>query len=207
MDALAAHAEAVKTVGFEFAKTGQAIDTTWQGLAAVYQAPEAAALFAATGPVRMVSASVGEDIESVGRALTTYAIEVKEIKAQLAALKSRAEEFVDSIHGDKDWRDDEEAVDRHNGLISAVNTQVAAFFEAQRRCANTITPCTAGGSTGPTTVTARSMTASAATPPTCSTRRPVRRAYCPVGECGEARPLAAVLSPFLPASIDAWRRR
>ncbi|MCX5068793.1 hypothetical protein OOJ91_23405 [Micromonospora lupini] len=85
-----------------------------------------------------MSASVGEDIQAVGAALATYASEVKEIKAQLAALKGQAEQFVGSVKDDEDWRDDEGKVDQHNGLITAVNTQVAAFFEAQRKCANTI---------------------------------------------------------------------
>ncbi|MET7821790.1 hypothetical protein [Micromonospora zamorensis] len=138
MEQLATHAQTIKTTGVDFAKTGQTIDTTWQGLAAVYEAPEAAQLFAASGPIRTVSASVGEDVQAVGTALATYASEVKEIKAQLAALKGQAEQFVESTKDDDDWREDEGKVNQHNGLISAVNTQVAAFFEAQRKCANTI---------------------------------------------------------------------
>ncbi|NYH43973.1 hypothetical protein HNR22_003700 [Micromonospora jinlongensis] len=138
MEQLATHAQTIKTTGVDFANTGQAIDTTWQGLAAVYEAPEAAQLFAASGPIRTVSASVGEDVQAVGTALATYASEVKEIKAQLAALKGQAEQFVESTKDDDDWREDEGKVNQHNGLISAVNTQVAAFFEAQRKCANTI---------------------------------------------------------------------
>ncbi|MEU7919639.1 hypothetical protein [Micromonospora zamorensis] len=138
MEQLATHAQTIKTTGVDFANTGQTIDTTWQGLAAVYEAPEAAQLFAASGPIRTVSASVGEDVQAVGAALATYAREVKEIKAQLAALKGQAEQFVESTKDDDDWREDEGKVNQHNGLISAVNTQVAAFFEAQRKCANTI---------------------------------------------------------------------
>jgi hypothetical protein len=138
MDALATHAQTIQATGGDFANTGQAVDSTWQGLAAAYKAPEAEQLFAATGPVRTVSASVGEDVQAVGAALATYATEVKEIKAQLAALKGQAEQFVGSIKDDEDWRDDEGKVNQHNGLITAVNTQVAAFFEAQRKCANTI---------------------------------------------------------------------
>ncbi|MET7964857.1 hypothetical protein [Micromonospora zamorensis] len=138
MEQLATHAQTIKTTGVDFANTGQAVDTTWQGLAAVYEAPEAAQLFAASGPIRTVSASVGEDVQAVGTALATYASEVKEIKAQLAALKGQAEQFVESTKDDDDWREDEGRVNQHNGLISAVNTQVAAFFEAQRKCANTI---------------------------------------------------------------------
>ncbi|WP_203929256.1 hypothetical protein, partial [Virgisporangium ochraceum] len=138
MEKLAGHATSAKTVGTDFAATGQAVDTTWQGMAAPYKAPEAAQLFAATGPVRTTSASVGEDLQTVGTALSTYASEVKAIKAQLASLKTQAEQFVASVKDDDEWREDEGKVNQHNGLISSVNTQVAAFFEAQRKCANTI---------------------------------------------------------------------
>ena len=138
MAALTGHAAAITKVGGDFAATGQRVNAIWQGLAAFYTAPEAAQLFAATGPVQSVSGSVGEDIEAVGAALTAYATEVAEIKRQLAALQSQAGSFVSSVDGDDDWREDEGKVDQHNQLIQSVNTQVAAFFEAQRRCANTI---------------------------------------------------------------------
>ena len=138
MDTLAAHAETVKAVGRDFASTGQSVDTTWQGLAAVYRAPEAAQLFAATNPVRTVSEFVGEDLQTVGTALATYAEEVRRIKAELATLRGMATDFVESVRDDEDWHGDEAKVDRHNAILRGVNIHVAAFQDAERRCANTI---------------------------------------------------------------------
>jgi hypothetical protein len=70
MNALTAHAGAIRAAGAAFAATGERIHTTWQALAAVYRAPEADQLLAATGPVKSVSASAGEDIQAAAAART-----------------------------------------------------------------------------------------------------------------------------------------
>jgi hypothetical protein len=138
MDALSGHATTLRGVGSDFADTGQRINSTWQALSGVYHAPEVGQLLAATSPVETISASVGTDMGTVAGALSSYATEVKQIQAALASLKSQAGEFVASTEGDDDWKSDDGKVDRNNQLISSVNTQMAAYFEAQRRCANTI---------------------------------------------------------------------
>lgn len=138
MDALADHAAAIGRTGADFADTGERVDATWQGLAAVYDAPETGQLLAGTGPIRTVSASVGEDLTTVGTALATYAAEVRGIQAQLEALRAQATTFVDSVSGDPDWQADAGRLESHNALLAAVDAQVAAFEEAQRRCAGTI---------------------------------------------------------------------
>jgi hypothetical protein len=138
MEALAGHAAALRGVGSDFATTGQRINTTWQGLRGVYYAPEAGQLLAAIAPVQAISASVGEDIGTLAGALVSYADEVRRIQDQLVSLRSQAGEFITSVAGDDDWTSDGDKVDRNNQLISAVNAQMAAFFDAQRRCANTI---------------------------------------------------------------------
>lgn len=138
MGALDGHASALRATGTDFAATGARIDSTWQGLNGVYDAPEVGQLLAATAPVKTISASVGSDLGTVAAALATYAAEVRQIQAQLASLKTQATEFVAAVHGQDDWTSDGSKVDRNNELIKAVDTQMAAFFEAQRRCANAI---------------------------------------------------------------------
>lgn len=138
MDALAAHARELSAAGSAFADTGQRVHGTWQGLAAVYDAPETGQLLAGTGPVQRVSASVGEDFETVGQVLGSYAAEVREIQARLDALRAQAGDFERSAEGDGDWAEDENKVERNNELINAVNAAVADFEAAQRRCANAI---------------------------------------------------------------------
>jgi hypothetical protein len=90
MAALADHADAIRTAGAGFAETGERIHTTRQGLAAVDRAPEADQLLAATGPVKSVSASVGEDMRAAASALAEYAADVAAIQARLDALRDRA---------------------------------------------------------------------------------------------------------------------
>jgi hypothetical protein len=138
MEALAGHAAALRGVGNAFATTGQRINTIWQQLGGVYHAPEVAQLLAATAPVQTISASVGEDIGILAGALASYADEVRQIQAQMASLRAQASEFVASVAGDEHWRGDGDKVDHNNQLIRAVDAQLAAFFDAQRRCANTI---------------------------------------------------------------------
>ena len=69
MTLLGQHANAITGVGTAFPDTGARVHTTWQGLAPHYLAPEADQLFAATGPVQTVSASLGQDLTTVGTAL------------------------------------------------------------------------------------------------------------------------------------------
>jgi hypothetical protein len=138
MEALAGHAAALRGVANAFATTGQRINATWQQLGGVYQAPEVGQLLAATAPVQTISASVGEDMGTLAGALAGYADEVRQIQAQLASLRSQASGFVASVVGDEHWRRDGGKVDHNNQLISAVDAQLAAFFDAQRRCANAI---------------------------------------------------------------------
>lgn len=138
MDVLAAHGESLRTVGSNLGWTSLAVDSTWQGLAPVYDAPEAWQLLAATGPVRTTGYDVGADVGVVGRAIITYADEVRPIQAQLQSLQSQATSFVDSVEGDDDWNEDGDKVDEHNSLLTQVNAAVAAWMDAQRTCANTI---------------------------------------------------------------------
>lgn len=138
MDALAAHARGLGEFGVAFADIGARFHATWQGLAAFYQAPEVGQLLAATAPVAHVSAAVGEDYQTVGRVLERYAGEVREIQARLDALRAQAADFEASVAGDGDWQDDEAQRDRNDGLLAAVNTAMADFQDAERRCANAI---------------------------------------------------------------------
>jgi hypothetical protein len=138
LDAVATAGNTLQRTGREFAATGAEVNTTWQGLSAFYHAPESGQLLSATGPVQTAADVVGSDVTAMGVALSTYADEVRPIKAELESLRSRAIAFLASIEGDDDWNEDGGKVDEHNGLLAAVNAAVAAWMDAQRRCANTI---------------------------------------------------------------------
>jgi len=138
MDALAEHASALRTAGGGFTDTGADVHATWQSLTPVYIAPEAAQLLQATLPVQQVSARVGSDLVAVGDALAIYAQTVKPIKARLELLRSQAQEFVNDVEGDDDWREDGDKIDKHTGLMSQVHQAVDDWMTAQRTCANAI---------------------------------------------------------------------
>ncbi|HZG90300.1 MAG TPA: polymorphic toxin type 30 domain-containing protein [Pseudonocardia sp.] len=140
-DALARHAESLVTIGGDFADTGERVHSTWQQLAPCYLAPEAGQLLAATGPVRQVSASVGEDIGAVGRILGRYATELRAIKQRLDALRTDATALVGAAGGEPTA----EQADRSDALLSQVNVAVADFDDAQRRCANAVNARYGGG--------------------------------------------------------------
>ncbi|MDQ4020235.1 MAG: hypothetical protein M3257_01035, partial [Actinomycetota bacterium] len=159
MEVLARHAQELTRVGPAFSATGEQVNSTWQQLAPVYDAPEVGQLLAATGPVQTTAASVGADIATVGGALSTYATTVKQIQNQLDALRTQAQDLVAEAAADKANEgtleqvgefvgiggDDDEYAERSNELTGQVNAQVAAFAEAQRVCANTINALYEGG--------------------------------------------------------------
>lgn len=138
MEALRGHAATLRSSGSSFSSTGANVHSTWQGLAAVYEAPEAGQLLNATRPVSEISDSIGGDVELVAKALTTYADTVAPIKARLESLRTQARAFVGSVEGHDDWREDEGKVGAHNQLLSQVNEAVAEWMAAQRACANAI---------------------------------------------------------------------
>lgn len=138
MGLLGEHARSIGDVGTAFPDTGSRVHDGWQALATCYTAPEAESLFAATGPVATVSASVGEDLAAVAGALTAYADEVAVIQARLATLQTQALDFVGGPGAAPGWGDDQGLLDRHDQLLSEVNAAVADFGDAERRCANTI---------------------------------------------------------------------
>jgi len=138
LDAVAAGGAKLRSQASAVSDTGSDVYTTWQQLSSVYDAPEAGELLQATAPVRVESAEVASGLETVGAALVAYADEVRPIKSQLEQLRSSASEFVGSVSGDDDWREDGGKVDEHNALMSGVSSAVAAWMEAQRRCANSI---------------------------------------------------------------------
>ncbi|WP_405641991.1 hypothetical protein [Streptomyces uncialis] len=113
-------------------------------MSAFYTAPEAEQLFATTGPVKSESDVFADQLESVTTALSEYAAEVRPIEARLKQLREDATAFVSGISGDKHWKDDGDKVEENNDLVKDVNAAVAAFWEAERACANKITALVCG---------------------------------------------------------------
>ncbi len=118
--------------------TGADVHSTFQGLSAFYEAPEAEQLFATTKPVADAGKTFGDDLKTVAGALSTYAGEIRPIAAKLAQLRRDAEAFVADAKKDHDWQYDSHKVDRNNDLRKQVDAAVSAFWDAEIRCANAI---------------------------------------------------------------------
>ena len=157
MTELAAHANELTRTGAAIADTGATVHQGWQALAAVYQAPEADQLLAATGPVMAVCASVGEDIQAAAAALRVYAADTADIQARLDALRLQAADLVTAYAAAQDEPTTITLDDRSAGISVAVASQIAAWEAAQLRCANAVraltgTPPLAGPTTAMTLV-------------------------------------------------------
>jgi hypothetical protein len=138
VDVLEVDASSLRTAGHGVRDAGGDVHSSWQGLSAFYEAPEAAQLFAATEPVRSRASDLGGDLEAVAGTLSGYAAEVRPIALRLEQLQGEATSFVAGVQGDDDWREDGAKVDQHNGLLAAVDQQVLALQDAERRAANAI---------------------------------------------------------------------
>ncbi|MCC2278602.1 hypothetical protein LKL35_24705 [Streptomyces sp. ET3-23] len=144
-DALEKDAAGLKKDAGSIRDTGGDIHSQFQGLVAYYHAPEADQLFKTTLPVRDKSKDFAGDLEKVSSALTEFASEGRPLADKLKSLKREAEQFVSSVKGDKDWEYDKKKTDHHNRIRDDIDAAVAAFQEAERRCANKITGLYKGG--------------------------------------------------------------
>ncbi|SCD27274.1 hypothetical protein GA0115251_10045 [Streptomyces sp. TverLS-915] len=123
---------------------GADVHSRFQALAAFYEAPEAEELFATTRPVMDGADTFATKLETVAGALQTYAAEARPQADRLEQLKTQAFAFVESVEDDDDWTEDEGKVERHKALMDGVAAAQAAFQEAERRAANTISALVGG---------------------------------------------------------------
>ncbi|RSN43869.1 hypothetical protein, partial [Actinomadura sp. WAC 06369] len=138
-DAVEAEAHSLKKAATGIRETGADVHSTWQGLSAFYEAPEAADLFSATAPVRDDAASFAGQLEQVTGALTTYAAETRVIKRKLTDLYMQAVTFVNKTYTEEeDWRKNEDLVQENNSLLQAVDAQALAFQKAQEKASTSI---------------------------------------------------------------------
>ncbi|TQN30188.1 putative deaminase of polymorphic toxin system [Haloactinospora alba] len=136
---LEAAAKAIDTDGQNIADSGNSIQSTWQGLAEVYSAPESGELLSAVDAVSKLGEDVNDALETVADALRTFAEEAAPLKKKLASLKSQASEFLEGVEDVEEVRDDDEEREEHNRIKTAIDDAVVAYQAAERKCANKIT--------------------------------------------------------------------
>lgn len=137
-DAVEAGASTLRTKAGAVRDNGAGVVAEWRGLAAHYEAPEAAQLLAVMDEVETKSRDFGDALESVATALSDFAAEIRPIKSALDAVRADAYAFRDRIAGNAEWEYDQDLVDENTALVNRVNTQQVALWDAERRCANAI---------------------------------------------------------------------
>mgnify|MGYP000890236738 FL=1 len=139
--------ENVKSASAKLKSMGQTIDSKmdaivglWNGLPAVYVAPEAEQAYGLMAPAATASETIKTKFEKASGALDVFAEAIGPVKSELASLESEAATFRSntlSTYGDK-WRDHQEVVDRNNELLGRYAKIVETMTTAAATCATTI---------------------------------------------------------------------
>ena len=141
------NAENVRAASGKLKSMGQVIDSRmdaivglWNGLPAVYVAPEAEQAYGLMAPAATASETIKTKFEKASSALDDFAGAIEPVKGELQALEEEAASFRSatlSEYGDK-WRDHQEVVDRNNALLGRYAKVVETLTTAAAACANTI---------------------------------------------------------------------
>ena len=141
------NAENVRAASGKLKSMGQTIDSRmdaivglWNGLPAVYVAPEAEQAYGLMAPAATASETIKTKFEKASSALDDFAGAIEPVKAELQALEQEAASFRTSTlseYGDK-WRDHQEVVDRNNELLGRYAKVVETLTTAAAACANSI---------------------------------------------------------------------
>lgn len=115
------------------------IHSSFGGLQAFYQAPEAEQLFATTKPVETSGQTLKSDLKTIATALSTYSDEVHPLVEKLKEIKRDAGAFLVKINADDKWREDGDLIEENNHRRDEITETLAAFQDAEITCHNKIT--------------------------------------------------------------------
>ncbi|MFJ3277948.1 hypothetical protein [Streptomyces halstedii] len=120
------------------------VHSSFGGLHAFYQAPEAEQLFATTKPVVDTGQTLKSDLTAISRALSTYSDEVHPLVEKLKAIKRDAGAFLVKINADDKWREDGDLIDENNHRRDEIADTLSAFQDAEIACYNRIVALVCG---------------------------------------------------------------
>ncbi|MFF1459733.1 hypothetical protein [Streptomyces sp. NPDC058330] len=120
------------------------VHSSFGGLQAFYQAPEAEQLFATTKPVVDTGQKMKSDLTTISRALSTYSDEVYPLVEKLKEIKRDAGAFLVKINADDKWREDGDLIDENNHRRDEIADALAAFQDAEITCHNKIVALVCG---------------------------------------------------------------
>ncbi|MDJ1643100.1 hypothetical protein [Streptomyces pakalii] len=131
--------------GAKIATAAGDIHSSFGGLQAFYQAPEADQLFATTKPVADRGAALKSDLATITGALGTYSDEAYPLVEKLRQLKRDAGAFLVKVNADDTWREDGDLVEENNNRRNEIAETWAAFQAVERACYNKIIATVPGG--------------------------------------------------------------
>ncbi|WP_086777959.1 hypothetical protein [Streptomyces griseus] len=131
--------------GAKIATAAGDIHSSFGGLQAFYQAPEADQLFATTKPVADRGAALKSDLATITGALSAYSDEAHPLVEKLRQLKRDAGAFLVKVNADDKWREDGDLVEENNHRRDEIRETWAAFQAVERACYNKIIAMVPGG--------------------------------------------------------------
>ncbi|WP_031147704.1 hypothetical protein [Streptomyces erythrochromogenes] len=108
------------------------VHTSFGGLQAFYQAPEADQLFATTKPVSDLGLKLSSDMCTIAGALGTYSRDAAPIVKKLESLKAEAEAFRTKVSKEDKWREDGDLIDENLDRRNEIAEVWAQFQEVER---------------------------------------------------------------------------
>lgn len=141
---LDAKVKALSGHGAKISTAATDVHTTFGGLRAFYQAPEADQLFATTKPVADKALTISSDMRVIAGALGSYANDIRPLVKELDRLKGEAEAFRSRIAGDDEWREDGDLVDENNDRHRRIIEVWTQFQAAERTCHSKIVALVGG---------------------------------------------------------------
>ncbi|MEU7204480.1 hypothetical protein [Streptomyces sp. NPDC045470] len=134
LDSLQAKVTSLAQGGTKVKTVGSDVHTSFAGLSAFYKAPEAEQLFAVTEPVARTARALGDDMQTVSKALGTYAQEITPLVDQLNRLKQEAADFRAKDAADDDWDEDGDLIEENLARRNKIAEVWTAFQAAERDC-------------------------------------------------------------------------
>ncbi|MEU7591712.1 hypothetical protein AB0B79_01480 [Streptomyces sp. NPDC039022] len=134
LDSLQAKVTSLAQGGTKVKTVGSDVHTSFAGLSAFYKAPEAEQLFAVTEPVARTARALGDDMQTVSKALGSYAQEITPLVDQLNRLKQEAADFRAKDAADDDWDEDGDLIEENLARRNKIAEVWTAFQAAERDC-------------------------------------------------------------------------
>ncbi|MEU9235088.1 hypothetical protein [Streptomyces subrutilus] len=108
------------------------VHTSFGGVQAFYQAPEADQLFATTKPVSDLGLKLSSDMCTIAGALGTYSRDAAPVIKKLESLKAEAASFREKTDKDDKWREDGDLIDENLERRNKIAEVWAEFQEVER---------------------------------------------------------------------------